>query len=124
MTNQEKKQQLQRYVLLGKKIGRAEAEKRKWQALSMDADSACAAMLAMELGADIRQMALLRLELKRALASIGDDQLELLMTLRYIDGLTWEQVAERMHMDCRWVQRLHKKALDRLTMESPCPPVV
>lgn len=124
MTNQEKKQQLQRYVLLGKKIGRAEDEKRKWQALSMDADSACAAMLAMELGADIRQMALLRLELKRALTSIGDDQLELLMTLRYIDGLTWEQVAERMHMDCRWVQRLHRKALDRLTMESPCPPVV
>ena len=34
-----------------------------------------------------------------------------LLKLYYIDGFTWEQVAETMGLDLRWVYRLHGKAL-------------
>jgi DNA-directed RNA polymerase specialized sigma subunit len=37
------------------------------------------------------------------------------MTWRYIVGLTWEEVAERMGYDIRHVTRLHGQALNRLT---------
>lgn len=53
----------------------------------------------------------IRLEIERCLASIKDDRLRLLMEYRYINGLTWEQVAETMHCEYRWILRLHKRAL-------------
>ena len=34
-----------------------------------------------------------------------------LLKLYYIDGYTWEQVAQAMGLDLRWVYRLHGKAL-------------
>lgn len=33
------------------------------------------------------------------------------LELYYIDGFTWEQVAQRMGLDLRWVYRLHGRAL-------------
>ena len=36
------------------------------------------------------------------------------LELYYIDGFTWEQVAQRMELDPRWVFRLHGKALLRV----------
>ena len=33
------------------------------------------------------------------------------LELYYIDGFTWEQVAQRMQLDVRWVYRLHGRAL-------------
>lgn len=37
-----------------------------------------------------------------------------LLTMRYISLMTWEQIAEKMRYDIRWVYRLHKKALSEL----------
>ena len=34
-----------------------------------------------------------------------------MLELYYIDGLTWEDVAQRMGLDVRWVYRLHGRAL-------------
>lgn len=36
------------------------------------------------------------------------------LELYYIDGLTWEQVAQRMALDLRWVYRLHGRALTKV----------
>jgi len=33
------------------------------------------------------------------------------LELYYLDGYTWEQVAAAMHLDQRWIYRLHGKAL-------------
>jgi len=37
-----------------------------------------------------------------------------LLELYYIDALTWEQVAQRMALDLRWVYRLHGRALTKV----------
>lgn len=60
----------------------------------------------------------LREEIESAIESVKDDRLRLLLRYRYIDGLTWEKIAARMHLDYRWVLRLHGRALGRLTIES------
>ena len=46
-----------------------------------------------------------------AIRSVGEPSLAEVLELYYIDGLTWEQVAQRMGLDQRWVYRLHGRAL-------------
>ena len=46
-----------------------------------------------------------------AIRAVEEPRLAEVLELYYIDGLTWEQVAQRMGLDLRWVYRLHGKAL-------------
>ena len=46
-----------------------------------------------------------------AIRSVGEPRLAEVLELYYIDGMTWEQVAQRMGLDQRWVYRLHGRAL-------------
>lgn len=65
------------------------------------------------------ELAQLRLEIGAAIASVSDARLRELLMLRYIDGRTWEQVAETMGYNARWVRRLHGHALAKVALESP-----
>ena len=56
---------------------------------------------------------------KDAIASVPDGRLRMLLRYRYVDGMTWERIAVNMNLDARWVRRLHGRALDALTLESP-----
>lgn len=46
-----------------------------------------------------------------AIDAVEEVRLREVLDLYYIDGLTWEQVAQKMGLDQRWVFRLHGKAL-------------
>ena len=46
-----------------------------------------------------------------AIRAVEEPRLSEVLELYYIDGLTWEQVAQRMGLDVRWVYRLHGRAL-------------
>jgi HAMP domain-containing protein len=46
-----------------------------------------------------------------AIRQVEEPRLTEVLELYYIDGFTWEQVAQRMALDLRWVYRLHGKAL-------------
>ena len=46
-----------------------------------------------------------------AIDQVEEARLREVLELYYIDGFTWEQVAQRMGLDLRWVFRLHGKAL-------------
>lgn len=56
----------------------------------------------------------LRLDIEHSISAVSDERLRLLLELRYIDGLTWEKVAEKLNTEYRWVLRLHKRALNAL----------
>ena len=49
-----------------------------------------------------------------AIRGVEEPRLAEVLELYYIDGFTWEQVAQRMGMDVRWVYRLHGRALTRV----------
>ena len=49
-----------------------------------------------------------------AIRQVEEPRLAEVLELYYIDGLTWEQVAQRMGLDQRWVYRLHGRALTRV----------
>ena len=58
----------------------------------------------------------LRREIQGAIDKVPDENLQLLLTYRYIDGLTWERIAEKMDDSRQWVFRLHGKALQKIEL--------
>lgn len=59
----------------------------------------------------------LRREIQGAIDKVPDENLQLLLTYRYIDGLSFEKIAEKLHYGYQWVYKLHRKALDALTLQ-------
>ena len=50
-------------------------------------------------------------EIEDALDTLDDPKLRVLMRYRYIKGMKWEEVAEKMHYELRWIYHLHGIAL-------------
>ena len=57
-----------------------------------------------------------REQVQKAIRSVKDQTLETLLEYRYIDGLTWEDLAEKMHYSYQWVCKLHGKALECIVL--------
>ncbi len=57
-------------------------------------------------------------DIEKTLHTVEDDTLRVLLRYRYINGLTWEEIAVTMNYDYRWILRLHGKALNKLTIKS------
>lgn len=53
----------------------------------------------------------MRREVSQVINGMHDDELEALLTYRYLEGLPMEEIAERMHYSYRHTIRLHKRAL-------------
>ena len=62
----------------------------------------------------IREMCRLKQAAQDAIDQVEEAQLREILELYYLDGYTWRQVAEVMHLDLRWVYRLHGRALMRI----------
>ena len=71
-----------------------------------------------EINREIGELQIVRQEIHAALNQLEDESLKLLMEYRYIDGLTWEQIAEKMDYSRQWVTSLHGTAL--LKIELTC----
>ena len=69
-----------------------------------------------EINREIDKLQIVRQEIRNTLNQLEDENLKLLMEYRYIDGLTWEQVAEKMHYSWRHTCRLHGEALAKINM--------
>lgn len=71
-----------------------------------------------EINREIDELQTVRQEIRAVLDQLEDENLKLLMEYRYIDGLTWEQIAEKMDYSRQWVTSLHGTAL--LKIELTC----
>lgn len=50
-------------------------------------------------------------EIDRSIAAVPDPVLREVLERRYLLYQRWEQIAEEMHRDLRWIYRLHGRAL-------------
>lgn len=50
-------------------------------------------------------------EIDRSIAAVPDPVLREVLERRYLFYQRWEQIAEEMHRDLRWIYRLHGRAL-------------
>lgn len=58
-----------------------------------------------------------RIHIDNIIDKLAEKRLRLLMRYRYIDGLTWENIAVKLNYDYRWVLRLHGIALSKLIIK-------
>ncbi len=52
-----------------------------------------------------------------AIASIWKPEMRRIMRMKYILGLTWDQIASKTHFDERWCRELHNRGLRALGIE-------
>lgn len=62
----------------------------------------------------IDKFLVLKKEIEGVIAELDNPKYRQILTLRYINGKKWEKIAEIMHMDLRWVHRLHGRALRKI----------
>ena len=136
LTNQEKIQYLSRHKNLDRRIERKCEELSRWReratkitptlsdtpkSPSSGADSIQTAVehiieLESEINADIDQLTDTRREISEAIQTVKDEKLQLLLEYRYVDGMTWDQIAVKMEYSYMHICRLHGKALSNLKM--------
>lgn len=134
--NQKKIEYLSRYRKLGKRIEQLSTERAMWlsrackttQTISdmpkakngAQGDSSEVAQyieIGEEITQELRELRCLRREILAVIATVKEDTLYNLMRYRYIDGLTFEQIAVKLDYGYRHIKRLHRKAIDVLV----CP---
>ncbi len=69
-----------------------------------------------EITRELRNLHRLRREIRAVITTLGDDILQTLMLYRYIDGMTFEEIAVKLHYSWRQVCRKHGQALAKLRM--------
>lgn len=137
MTSQEKKAYLNRYGQAGRELDVLYEQLARWQSwaekitpvLSQEpaggredgnqVETSVEKILELkaELNAKIEELMALRQEVVDAIKTVPDETLQLLLSYRYILGMTFEQIAVRMHYNYRWILRLHERALSAVQLD-------
>lgn len=134
MTNQEKKAKLNKYREAEAESSRLEQEITRWYSKAEKMTTAVKLVpsggaagrslensieaidaLAGRLGDKRRETVRLRREIEDVIAAVPDGRLRMLLRYRYIDGMTWEKVADNMGLELRWTHVLHGRALSEIT---------
>ena len=129
MTNAEKKAILLEYQAIERRINRLLDEKRGWMEKATAVNPVLSDMpkgggadkiqnavcriadIEADINREIDRQIDLRERIETAICAIPDGRLRDLMRYRYIDGLTWEQIAVEMHYSYVHICRMHGQAL-------------
>ena len=69
-----------------------------------------------EVTEDIDRLVDMKSGIRGAIERVENDKHRMLLEYRYLCGNTWEQIAEKMRIDLRWVYRMHGRALQEITI--------
>ena len=137
MTNQDKKAYLRGYLEAGREIDRLQEELARCQSLAAKITPTISdvpgghgenrlqtavekiAELENQIAAKIDEWRAARDKIVEVINTVEDYRLRSILLQRYVQGKTFEQIAVSMHYDYRWITRLHGRALQKLTLESP-----
>lgn len=136
MTNQEKKEALQQYLSAGREEERLEREIQRWRSRaekmtagysrasggtgddrSLEQTVARIDELTRQLTCQREELVSLRRSIGAAIDAVPEARLRELLRLRYIDGMSFEQIAVKMNYCWRQVLRLHGRALSAVVIE-------
>ena len=89
-----------------------------------DAAELIAKMLELEtyIKADTERVRYALMDIQFLIDSLEDFRERNVLQLRYVEGLNWYQISEKLYMNRRWVTRLHGRALKNLLELAPKSP--
>lgn len=59
----------------------------------------------------------MRDDIRAKISAVDDARLRQILAMRYINFKRWEDIADAMHTDLRWIYRLHGKALQKIKID-------
>lgn len=137
MTSQEKKEFLSRYLKVLAEEKDIREEIAYWESKAQKVTSSWSAVPSGGKGSDkvqtgaikvaelrellmdkINQLAAVRIEIERAIGTVQDDTQRRLLRLRYIKGMTLQQIAVEMHYSWRHICNIHGYALVSCKIEN------
>ncbi len=59
-----------------------------------------------------------KLEIEDTISKLDDPELEMVLIYKYIDWLSWRDIAQRMYFSIATIRRKHDKALDLLKLKN------
>lgn len=136
MDNKEKCRYLNQYRIMHIEIDQITKELQRWQDLATRISPSYSDMphgggsdkvqtaavevaeLTDKLNQKLHQAIMVQENIKKLLESLDDIKLRQLMSYRYINGMSWEEIAVRMDFNYRWVLRLHRKALNQISEQA------
>lgn len=68
----------------------------------------------------IDELYAVKCEIFDAISKVDNPTYRTLLTLRYLQFMTWEKIAEEMHIDGRHIYKLHNKALYVIRFKIQC----
>ena len=135
MTYQKKVEWLKSYQIIDAKIGSLTDELQVWNnrttkittsfssepkaagggdQLQKCVDKICE--LQEELAREMQLLQSRRQEIERAINTLEDERFRSVLQLKYIEGMTFEEVADKIPYSCRQVHRIHKTAIEKIKM--------
>lgn len=65
---------------------------------------------------ELCRLVVLKKQITESLEKVGDREERLLLTYRYFNNCTWEEIADRLHVSNRTVHRIHASALQNFSV--------
>lgn len=65
---------------------------------------------------ELCQLVVLKKQVSGSIEKVGDREERLLLTYRYLNNCTWEEIAEKLHVSNRTVHRIHASALKNFSV--------
>lgn len=125
---------LQRYLDMAQEIDSLTEEQMRWRALAQKTGGSIIPqrvggtcenimVLAVEkiieterlITEQVDQLLDVRQEISDAIWGIPDTKLRTVLRYRYLSGNRWEEIADKMGYDFRYIFKLHQRALDNIT---------
>ncbi|GHU53717.1 hypothetical protein FACS1894132_06670 [Clostridia bacterium] len=69
-----------------------------------------------EINGEISGLLDLKLEIKTSIQSVTDVEMQTILEMRYLCYEKWENIASALHLDLRWIYRLHDRALKQINI--------
>ena len=73
-----------------------------------------------EINSDLNRLIDLKHEIVTVVKCVESPELKTLLELRYLCFKTWEEISVNLHLDIRWVHRLHNRALSEVDIIRHC----
>jgi len=67
-----------------------------------------------ELNQQIKELVDLRREIARVIDAVGNDTYQMILEMRYLCYMSWNEIAENMNYSRRWVLQMHARAVEKV----------
>lgn len=68
---------------------------------------------------DTERMICLKIEIRQAIDTVEDNEEKLLLRLRYLNFMHWDEVCDEMNVSLKTAHRIHGRALNNVKVDTP-----